>query len=95
MFLKARALASKEDNTNLWEATSGPFSDEYWKSACTDIGTLDKMGAWDMIDRTDDMHFIDSKWDFKLKRSPQGLINKSKARFCARGDQQLENVDLF
>ena len=30
-----------------------------------------------------------------MKRFPGGLIKKFKARFCARGDQQLEGVDFF
>ena len=30
-----------------------------------------------------------------LKRYPDGVVKKFKARFCARGDQQLEGVDFF
>ena len=32
---------------------------------------------------------------FKLKRFPDGLIKKFKARFCARGDQKIKGVDFF
>ena len=53
------------------------------------------MNAWDVVDRTPDMHVIDGTWAFKIKRFPDGLIKKFKARFCARGDQQLEGVDYF
>ena len=53
------------------------------------------MGAWDVVDQTDDMNVIDSTWAFKLKRYPDGRIKKFKARFCARGDQQIEGVDFF
>ena len=35
-------------------------------------------------------YFIQSTWAFKCKRYPYGLIKKFKARFCVRGDQQLE-----
>ena len=41
------------------------------------------------------MNVIDSISAFKLKRFPDGLIKKFKARFCARGDQQLEGIDFF
>lgn len=34
-------------------------------------------------------------WAFKCKRYPDGLIKKFKARFCARGDMQLEGIDFF
>ena len=41
------------------------------------------------------MNVIQSTWAFKCKRFPDGLIKKFKARFCARGDQQIEGVDFF
>ena len=40
------------------------------------------------------MNVIGSTWAFELKRYPDGLIKKFKARFCARGDQQLEGIDF-
>ena len=53
------------------------------------------MGTWYVINRTDEISFIDSTWMFKLKRFLYVLINKFKASFWARGDQQLEGVDFF
>ncbi len=41
------------------------------------------------------MNVISSTWAFKCKRYPDGLIKKFKARFCARGDQQLKGIDFF
>ena len=41
------------------------------------------------------MNVIDSTWAFKLKRYHDGLIKKFKARFCARGDQQIKGIDFF
>ena len=95
LFLKAKSAASKEDNPTWWQAMSGPFADEYWKAAVTEIETLEGMDAWDVVDKTDDMNVIDSTWAFKLKRFPDGLIKKFKGRFCARGDQQIKGVDYF
>ena len=71
------------------------FTYKYRKEACTDIDTLEKMGAQDVIDRNDDMNEIDSTWKFNLKRFPYVLINKFKASFCAHGYQQLEGDTLF
>ena len=95
LFLKAKAAASREDNPNWREATNGPFADDYWKAMQVEIATLESMGAWEIVDRADDMNVIDSTWAFKCKRYPDGLIKKFKARFCARGDQQLEGIDFF
>ncbi len=49
----------------------------------------------EMVDRKDDMNVINSTWAFKCKHYPDGLIKKFKARFCGRGDQQLEGIDFF
>jgi hypothetical protein len=74
---------------------NGPFAEEYWKAAVKEIETLEGMNAWTVVEREDDMNVIDSTWAFKLKRYPDGMIKKFKARFCARGDQQVEGVDFF
>jgi hypothetical protein len=95
LFLKAKAEASKADNPNWWEAMKSPFADEYWKAAVKEIETLEKMDCWDVVDRPEGAHTIDSTWAFKIKRYPDGLIKKFKARFCVRGDQQVHGVDFF
>ena len=95
LFLKAKSAASKEDNPNFWQAMNGPFADEFHKAAVKELETLESMDAWDIVDETPDMNVIDSTWAFKIKRFPDGLIKKFKARFCARGDQQIEGVDFF
>ena len=45
LFLKAKAVASREDNPNRREATNGPFADDYWKAMQVQIATLESMGA--------------------------------------------------
>ena len=95
LFLKAKSAASKEDNPNWSQAMRGPFKEEYWKAALKEIETLEQMDVWEVVDQTDGMNVIDSIWAFKLKRFPDGMVKKFKARFCARGDQQLEGIDFF
>ena len=82
--------ASREDNPNWCEATRGIFADDYWNAMKVKLATLESKGAWEVVDIDDSMNVIDSTWAFKCKRYPDGLIKKFKARFCARGDQQLE-----
>ncbi len=96
LFLKAKTESSKEDNPNWRQAMNGPFKKDYWKAALKEIETLETMDAWEVVNRDDEnMHVIDSIWAFKLKRFPDGMVKKFKARFCARGDQQLEAVNFF
>ena len=49
LFLQAKAAASKEDNPNWRQAMNGPFADEYWKAALSEIETLESMRAWDVV----------------------------------------------
>ena len=74
---------------------NGPLKEEYWKAACKEVKTLQSMGAWEVVDRGDGMNVIQSIWTFKLKHFPDSLIKKFKARFCARGNHQLEGIDFF
>ena len=97
LFLKAQAGASKEDNPSWKQATRGKFADQYWKAMEVEIATLEAINAWEVKEYDPDTmpNVIRSTWAFKCKRYPDGLIKKFKARFCARGDLQLEGVDFF
>ncbi|KAL7524697.1 hypothetical protein ACHAXR_002241, partial [Thalassiosira sp. AJA248-18] len=93
--LAAKTASNQEDNPSWVQAMNGPFAEEYWQAACIEVETLEKMEAWDVVDRTSDMNVLPSTWAFKCKRFPDGMIKKFKARFCARGDRQIEGVDYF
>ena len=53
------------------------------------------MGAWDVIDREDDMNVIRLTWAFKVNQYPDGLIKMFKAILCARGYLQLGGIYIF
>ncbi len=97
LFLKAHTAASKEDNPTWKQATRGKFADEYWKAMEVEIATLEAINAWEVLEYDPETmpNVIKSTWAFKCKRFPDGLIKKFKARFCARGDMQIEGVDFF
>ena len=60
-----------------------------------ELYTLQKIQTWEMVKREPWMNVIQSTWAFKIKRFPDGLVRKLKARLCVRGDQQIEGVDFF
>ena len=97
LFLKAHSAASKEDNPTWKQATRGKFADEYWKAMELELATLEGLDAWSVKEYDPETmpNVIRSTWAFKCKRYPDGLIKKFKARFCARGDMQLEGIDFF
>ena len=84
------------DTHTYHQAMSGHDRDGYSDAMDAEIHTLkDKMNTWDIVTRTKDMHVLPSTWTFRCNRYPDGLIRKLKARFCVRGDRQIEGVDYF
>jgi hypothetical protein len=60
------------------------------------IGHLGEcLKVWDLVYREAGMNILPSTWAFKLKRFPDGLAKKFKARFRARGDRQKFGIDYF
>eukprot|EP00984_Skeletonema_dohrnii_P014730 scaffold6241_cov78-Skeletonema_dohrnii-CCMP3373.AAC.4 len=94
LFLKAKALASAEDNPNWNQAMNGDAADHYWQACKNELATLEKMKSWEVVDIPAGKHILGSTWAFKLKRFPDGRPKKYKARFVARGDQQIAGVEF-
>jgi hypothetical protein len=87
--------ASAADNPSWEQAMNGPDRDGYFKAAEIEVDTLERMDTWEVVEREDWMNVLPTTWAFKCKRYPDGTIRKFKARFCARGDRQIEGVDFF
>ena len=51
--------------------------------------------AWDLVPCEPWMHVLPSTWAFRIKRFPNGLVKKFKARFCVWGDCQKEGIDFW
>jgi hypothetical protein len=91
------AKANSEDTPTFHEAMNGPDAEEFYKAMCLEIEQLESMDPWDIvpISETKGKNILDSTWAFKRKRYPDGKVRKLKARWCVRGDQQLEGIDYF
>jgi hypothetical protein len=87
--------ASEYDNPTYEQAMSGPNKEGYWQAAKKEVDTLVKKGSWEVVTKKVWMHVLPSTWAFKCKRFLDGIICKLKARFCARGDCQIEGLDFF
>lgn len=89
------AKANDEDNPTWEEAMNGPFAEGFHEACKKELDTLESMGVWEVVKREKWMNVLPSTWAFRIKRFPDGLMKKLKARFCARGDKQIEGVDYF
>ncbi len=77
-------------------ATKGPFQAEFWQAMRVELNTLvNKLRCWDLVPQLLHMNVLPSTWAFKMKRFPDGSVEKFKVRFCARGDRQKEGINFF
>ena len=74
---------------------NSPQQDLWFDAMGIEYETLLKINAWTLVKRQPWMSVLPMTWAFKLKRYPDGLAKKYKARFCVRGDRQIEGVDFF
>ena len=89
------AKANDADTPNWNQAMNGPNAKGFREACKTEIDTLNKMNVWDVVPRQSWMNVLPSTWAFKIKRLPDLTLRKLKARFCARGDCQIDQVDFF
>jgi hypothetical protein len=90
------AKANAEDNATWEMAMNGPERAGYWKAMEVEYHMLEtEKDSWEVIDREPRMNVLPGTWAFRCKRFPDGSVRKLKARFCVRGDKQVEGVDFF
>ena len=84
------------DNLNWEQVMNGHDSAGYWEACKKELHMLvDKKHAWYVIECQLRMNVLPSSWAFRCKRYPDGSVQKLKARFCTRGDKQVESIDYF
>jgi hypothetical protein len=78
-----------------WRQAMNSTHADKWREASRDeIMGLDDMKTWKIVRPMDGVMPIDSKWVFKVKYTPQGEIEKYKARLVVRGDSQKAGLDF-
>eukprot|EP00804_Cyclotella_cryptica_P001177 CCRYP_016994-RA/>CCRYP_016994-RA protein AED:0.39 eAED:0.19 QI:0/0/0/1/0.5/0.33/3/0/796 len=94
--LKAKAAKSDADNPTWSQAMNSPDADKWFEAMEEELTTLERdLAAWDLVRCEPWIHVLPSTWAFWIKRFPNGLVKKFKARFCARGDCQKEGIDFW
>ena len=75
------------------EAMKRPDAD-LWDAACeVEKKSFEIMGVYDVVPRPKNRKILGSKWVLRIKRGPDGAIQKYKARVVAQGFTQIEGVD--
>ena len=67
----------------------------HWKAAmCEEYEALLRTNTWTLVSPPSNIQPIRCKWVFRIKRNPNGSIQKYKARLVAKGFHQKEGVDF-
>jgi hypothetical protein len=88
-------MANKDDNHTFKEAMAGPDAGGFITAMEAEILTLIELDVFEKVNRNNNVKVLSGVWALKRKRYPDGSIRKLKARYCARGFEQVEGVDYF
>ena len=89
------AEESEMDPITFEEAMSRPDAAK-WKIAMQDeLDSLDKNQVWTLINPPKHKNIVSNRWVYRIKRSPDGKIERYRARLVARGFSQVEGIDYF
>ena len=92
--LQAAATPTIIEPRTVKEALAAPDA-EQWRLAMSDeYGSLLANGTWELVDLPPGRHTVGSKWVLKLKRNPDGSIERYKARLVAKGFSQRYGEDF-
>lgn len=72
------------------------FKSLQWRAAMTEeFNALLKNGTWELVPPPPHANIVGSKWVFRIKRKPDGSVDRFKARLVAKGYTQQEGVDYI
>ncbi|KAL8114976.1 hypothetical protein AgCh_021702 [Apium graveolens] len=90
--------ATKHPLPDLVEPTcvSTAIKDPNWRMAMSEeFNSLLRHGTWELVPSSLATNIIGCRWVFRLKRKPDGSIDKYKARLVAKGFHQRPGLDYI
>lgn len=75
------------------QAMQSDDADEWSKSIDEELAAIAKNNVWDVVSLPPGKHTIGSRWVFRVKRHPNGTIERYKTRLCAKGFAQEYGID--
>ena len=84
---------SDDEPATYYEAIKRPDADLWLMAMLEELKVFEKIGLYKEVDCPPDRKIVDSKWVFKVKRGPNGEIDKYKAHLVAKGFTQVHGID--
>jgi len=87
-------LTDETDDPRTYKEAMACSDAAKWDVACKDkIRNFQQMGVYDVVPRPKGRKVVGSKWVLRIKRGPDGQVQKYKARIVAQGFTQVEGLD--
>ncbi|HEY5813547.1 MAG TPA: reverse transcriptase domain-containing protein [Terrimicrobiaceae bacterium] len=81
--------------TSYDEAVTGPQKKQWEAAIDEELRSLASNHVWELVDTPRGANVVSNKWVFKVKRLPDGRIDRYKARLVARGFSQRYGIDYY
>ena len=88
----AMATSADIEPKTLADALKRPDADKWVAAALAEIEAHLQNGTWELAQLPPGRRAIGSRWVFKIKRLPDGSIDKYKGRIVAQGFSQVQGV---
>ena len=75
------------------EAVNGPQSRRWERAISEELQALATNHGWELVDTPKGANIVSNKWVFKVKRLPNGQVDRYKARLVAREFSQQYGID--
>ncbi|XP_010531643.1 PREDICTED: uncharacterized protein LOC104807900 [Tarenaya hassleriana] len=88
-------MASVADTSDIEPSSvTQAIKDPNWRAAMTEeFQALCRNNTWDLVPSSDASNVVGCRWVFRIKRKPDGSVDRYKARLVAKGFHQRPGVD--
>jgi hypothetical protein len=92
--IDAKAVLSDAEPKSYREAMRRPDSELWHQAMVREMEAHLENGTWELVKLPHGRKAIGSKWVFKVKRNPDGTVERYKARLVAKGFGQRPGIDF-
>jgi hypothetical protein len=83
------------DDPTIQQALRSPHKHRWMDALQEEIQSMVDNQVFELVDRPKNANVVKCKWILKIKRKPDGSVDKFKARLVAKGFSQERGVDYF
>ncbi|MBW0509460.1 hypothetical protein O181_049175, partial [Austropuccinia psidii MF-1] len=88
-------ISSCDDAPRTYQgAIKSSNSVKWMESISKELGSMNRLDVWDVVDLDPKFKLIGTTWVFKVKKDHLGGITEHKARLCAQGFTQSAGIDF-